>query len=132
MTGPVIETPRGSITTVAGGTKARLEWNKDFQPRHQQYYSRAQRFVDSEVLRGSEPFIPLLTGTLIKTGILGTYIGSGEVAWIAPYAKAQYYSPREPGSSTGPLRGPYWFERWKAAHGKETIKQARMIAGGSA
>lgn len=125
----IIETPRGAIFATAGG-KAELKWNTDFKPRWQRQYSAAQKFVDSEVLRLSEPYIPLLTGTLIKSGILGTDIGSGTVQWIAPYARKQYYLPRTPGSQTGRLRGPQWFERGKAVWGRALIAKARKMAGG--
>ena len=128
MTPPIIKTPRGTISTGPSG-KAELVWNTNFQPKWQRQYSAAQKFVDSEVLRLSEPYTPLLTGMLIKSGELGTTIGSGMVQWIAPYAKAQYYSPRKPGSQTGPLRGPYWFERGKAVWGTRVISGARRIAG---
>lgn len=127
MTGPIIETPRGKIT-VAGG-KAVLTMNANFQPKWQKRFSKAQVFVDSEVLRLSEPYTPLLTGILIKTGILGTEIGSGLVQWIAPYARYQYYLPRKPGSQTGPLRGPFWFERGKNVWGRKLISGAKKIAG---
>lgn len=129
MTAPYINTPRGFITTDRGN-KAELVWNTNFQPKWQGQYTNSQKFVDSEVLRLSEPYTPLLTGTLIKTGILGTYVGSGLVQWIAPYARKQYYSPRKPGSQTGPLRGPFWFERGKAVWGREIIDGAAKIAGG--
>ncbi len=129
MTPPKIETPRGSIIRTKGG-KAELRWNTNFRGKWHRQYSAAQRFVDSEVLRLSEPYTPLLTGMLIKSGTLGTDIGSGEVAWIAPYARYQYYSPRKPGSKTGPLRGPYWFERMKTDHGQTIIAGVRRIAGG--
>jgi hypothetical protein len=128
MAGP-IETPRGVVFTGPNG-KAELTWNTRFKDRWEGQYSRAQMFVDSEVLRLSEPFIPLRTGTLIKTGILGTKIGSGEVKWIAPYAKAQYYNPRKPGRETGPLRGGFWFERMKAVYKKVILDGARRLAGG--
>jgi hypothetical protein len=124
-----IKTPRGQVVTTKAG-KARLEWNINFAPKMEQQYSRAQMFVDSEVLRRSEPYTPLLTGTLIKTGILGTELGSGLVQWIAPYAARQYYSPRKPGSVTGPLRGPFWFERMKAVWKERIIEGAKRIAGG--
>lgn len=125
-----IQTPRGSITVGPNG-KAELKWNTNFQPQWQRQYSASQKFVDSEILRLSEPLIPLLTGTLIRSGILGTHIGSGVVEWIAPYAKEQYYLPKKPGSRTGPLRGPLWFERFKQMHGKKVIAGAKKIAGGS-
>lgn len=128
MSGPVIETPRGAIFHTKGGS-ARLEWNTSFQPRRQDSFSRAQRFVDSEILRRSEPYTPLLTGTMIKSGILGTEIGSGLVQWIAPYARPQYYAKRKPGSQTGPLRGPFWFERMKAVDGKTIVAGGKQLAG---
>jgi hypothetical protein len=133
MTKPVIQNPRGKIIVTKTG-KARLymkmEWRKEFRARHQNRYDRAQNFVDSEVIRQSEPYIPLLTGTLKKSGLLGTVPGNGEVAWIVPYARANYYSARKVGSATGPLRGPYWFQRMKEVKGESIIKKARKIAGG--
>jgi hypothetical protein len=123
-----IETPRGMVVTDANG-EAKLVWNTNFVPDWTKRYSEAQKFIDSEVLRLSEPFTPLRTGTLIKTGILGTVVGSGEVSWIAPYARSRYYSSRPPGSSTGALRGSFWFERMKAVWGTTIISGARKIVG---
>lgn len=124
---PVIETPRGAIVIGRNG-KASLKWNPNFKPNWTRKYSRAQKFVDHEVLRLSEPFTPLLTGTLIRTGTLGTDVGSGTVQWIAPYARKQYYKGRSPGlSKEGPLRGRYWFERMKEVHGPKIIEGAKKI-----
>jgi len=130
MTG-TIETPRGSIITTAGG-KAKLEWNTNFVPKWHLKYSNAQKFVDSEVLRHSEPYIPMQTGMLIKSGILGTTIGSGKVSWIAPYARRQYYHGRQPGTSAfGALRGQLWFVRMKATWGSAIIAGAKKLIGKS-
>lgn len=141
---PKIETPRGSIVIGKNG-KAELKWNtKKFVSSgsgggkrgfHGAYswqgrFSNAQWFVDNEVLRYCDKFTPFRTGMLIKSSALGTDVGSGEVAWIAPYAKAQYYRPGKVGSITGPQRGPYWFERMKAVYGRKIIEGARRIAGG--
>lgn len=128
MTGPIIETPKGQVIVGKNG-KAQLIWNTNFQPKWQRRYSASQKFVDSEVLRLSEPYTPLRTGMLIKSGTLGTDVGSGEVAWIAPYAKRQYYSARKPGRETGPLRGREWFQRMKAVYKDQIITGARRIAG---
>jgi hypothetical protein len=125
-----IETPRGTIIKTKDGISCELVWNPDFAPKRNQRYSRAQKFVDNEVLRLSAPYVPMRTSMLLKSGQLGTDIGSGEVQYIAPYAHRQYYSPRKPGSSTGALRGPLWFERMKADNGKEIIAGAKKIAGG--
>ncbi len=129
MSGPVIKTPRGTIVINASG-KAELTWNAGFRPVWQHRYSAAQQFVDSEVLRQCEPYIPLLTGMLIKSGILGTEVGSGLVQWIAIYSHYQYYLKRKPGTQTGALRGPFWFQRWKEVGGERLVKQARKMAGG--
>jgi hypothetical protein len=131
MAYPIIQTPRGKIV-VGPNMRATLEWNPDFQPKHQQNFTEAQKYVDSEVLRRSEPYTPFRTGMLVKSGTLGTEIGSGLVQWIAPYARVQYYSKRKPGSETGPLRGPYWFERMKQVHGAVIIAHAKSLAGGKA
>lgn len=125
---PNIQTPRGQVFQTKNG-KTKLEWNTNFQPKWQSRYSRAQRYVDSEVLRLSEPYVPLQTGMLIKSGILGTDVGSGEVQWIAPYAKPQYYLPRKIGTETGALRGSFWFQRMKETHRDRIVSGARRIAG---
>ncbi len=127
-----IVTPRGKIVQGKNG-KAQLIWDTKFVDRWSGRYSRAQMFVDSEVLRLSEPYIPLKTSMLIKSGILGTKIGSGLVQWIAPYAKRQYYKGRLPGTSaTGALRGRLWFERMKAASMKTIlIGVKKFMAQGS-
>jgi hypothetical protein len=124
-----IHTPRGSIVQGPNG-KAQLIWNTNFQPKWQAKYTAVQKYIDSEVLRGCEPYVPLLTGMLIMSGILGTDVGFGEVVWIAPYARYQYYSSRKPGSQTGPLRGPFWFERWKQVGKQRVVAGARKIVGG--
>jgi hypothetical protein len=126
---PIITTPRATTITTANG-KTELKFAPGFAAKWTRRYSNAQKFVDSEVLRLSEPFTPLLTGTLIKSGILGTDVGSGLVQWITPYARRQYYKGRSPGTSDfGPLRGRFWFERMKEVHGQQIIKGARKLAG---
>ena len=128
MTG-IIETPRGAVIVGPNG-KAELKFNPNFGAKQTQKYSRVQKFIDNAVLTKSEKFTPLLTSMLIKSGILGTDIGSGTVSWIAPYAKRQYYKGRRPGTQqAGPLRGRFWFERMKAVFGKEIIQGAKKLAG---
>lgn len=59
-----------------------------FAPR----YAKAQKFLDSEVLRGCGPFVPMRTGHLMKSGNTGTVIGSGKVIYNALYAKKCFYA----------------------------------------
>jgi hypothetical protein len=92
------------------------------------------------------------TSMLIKSGTLGTTIGSGLVQWIAPYAKFQYYGKVMVGVESrsawakkgerkevterdltyhgGGLRGSFWFQRMKEVHGRQIIEGAKKIAGG--
>lgn len=127
-----IQTPRGSIIVDNKTGKAELKWNTNFSGVWNKRFSESQKFVDSEVLRLCEPFIPLKTGMLIMSGILGTFIGSGTVSWIAPYARYQYYmTNRKTKSETHPLGGSFWFQRMKEIHKSTIIRGARKIAGGS-
>lgn len=119
-----IVTPRGEVFQTPAGV-AELKWNTGFGVVWSGRYNEAQYFMDSEVLRQCEPYTPMLTSMLIKSGTLGTIAGSGEVAWIAPYARAQYYNKRPPGRETGPLRGGRWFDRMMVDHGKSIIAQAK-------
>ena len=139
MSAPVIKTPRGQVYVDKNG-KAVLEWNTSFQPKMQRQFTAAQKFVDSEVLRLSEPFVPHRTGMLIQSGILGTQIGSGTVKYIAPYAHRQYYlrklamvqdqeKTRKEAGDSSPLRGPYWFERMKRIYWGQILAGARKYFG---
>lgn len=112
-----------------GMTYLRLEWNPGFTERFQAQNSSAQKYLDSEVLRLSAPYMPIRTGILIKSGQLGTRIGTGLVQWVAPYARPQYYKTKDT-RSYDTKRGGHWFERMKAEHGKALIAKTRAIAGG--
>lgn len=72
---------------------------------------RAQKVVDSEVLRRCDPLVPFKTGSLKRSGITGTKIGSGQVRYTAPYAKRQYYFGKPAKNNLG--RGRLWFGRMK-------------------
>ena len=120
-----IQTPRGWVkhkVTASGKVTTELKWNPAFAPMLNQNHNRAQVFLDSEVLRTSNKFAPKVTSMLIKSGILGTEAGTGEVAWIAPYAWRQYHLVnRKTSQNINPLGGPYWFTRAWSVYG-EAIK----------
>lgn len=127
-----ITTPRGALyqhKTKSGEVKVMLEWSADFGHRKTGDFSRAQRFVDNEVLRFCSARVPFDTGMLQKSGILGTVVGSGEVRYIAPYAAKQYYGTA-PTRSYDAMRGGMWFERGKAVERERILRGARIIAGG--
>lgn len=87
---------------------------------------KVQQYIDSEVLRLSEPFIPKDTGALIDSGIQNTDIGSGEVKYSTPYARRWYYMPAQ--FQEAPQRGNYWFERMKQQYKESILKGAERIA----
>lgn len=89
---------------------------------------RVQQFIDSEVLRRCQQYVPMDTGELIRSGIRETRTGSGEVVYRTPYARRWYYCPAQ--FDGAPKRGNYWFEWMKNEGGKEAIlRGAERMAG---
>ena len=103
--------------------------DKIMQSRGLSANGEVQRFIDSEVLRYCEPYVPFDQGTLIQSGIINTVVGSGEVKYRTPYARRWYYMPAN--FQEAPRRGNYWFERAiKQEGGKDKILDgARKLAG---
>lgn len=125
-----ITTPQGKVyqTVHKDGTiTVSLSWNKNFVPKYKTKFLKTQKYIDNTVLRLSEPYIPLITGTLIKSGIIGTVVGTGEIQYVAPYSRTVYYSNSPIGRPTGALRGPKWFERMKADKRDEIYLGAKRI-----
>jgi len=147
-----IKTPRGRVFHTETG-KAALEWNTNFSQKWSARYSNAQKYVDSEVLRLCEPYLPFRTGMLIKLGILGTTIGSGTVVWLGPYARFLYYGKVMVGIISrsayahkgekkvvtdknltfhgGGVRGAFWFKRMKEVSGQQIVVGAKRFMGGN-
>lgn len=85
---------------------------------------KVQRYIDSEVLRLTDPYVPMDTGTLKSSGTRHTKIGSGEVRYRTPYARKQYHTNKGNG-----LRGKMWFERSKADNRNSILNGACRVAG---
>jgi len=120
-----IITPQGQIFKSANGSTAKLEWNSNFNNKWQGKYDNAQMKLDNAILKDTDKYVPMLTGMLKLSGRLGTTIGKGTILYIAPYAKARYYSTTKVGTLTGGLRGPQWFERSKASNKQNWLKIAK-------
>ena len=105
----------------------KFEIHTDFEKK----FKKAQKVVDSEVLRRCDPLIPLDTGMLKKSGINSTVIGSGIVSYDTPYARRQYYENQGKGNhNASGLRNKLWFERMKADHTADIVKEATAVARG--
>lgn len=124
-----VKTPHAKKVTLPDGS-ATLTFRPDFGARISDNFNDAQKFVDNEVLRLSEPLIPFRSGYLVRSGKVGTVLGNGEVIYNAPYARFQYYRTAQT-RDYDIRRGGMWFERMKAAHRDEILKAAkRMVKNG--
>lgn len=85
---------------------------------------KVQQYIDSEVLRLTDPYVPMDTSNLKKSGTRHTKIGSGNVEYKTPYAKRQYFDNKGNG-----LRGKQWFERSKADNKDTILRGAVKLAG---
>lgn len=110
-----IQSLQNATATGPNGSSVKITWNSGALPRINGVLSKKQEIIDSEVLRLCAPMVPFRTGALERSGTLGTVIGSGEVKYIAPYARAQYYNTAQT-RSYDPRRGGRWFERMKTAN----------------
>ena len=86
-----------------------------------------QQYVDSEVMRYMEPYMPKLNGTMIDSMVIATNIGSGEVVVNTDYAKKVSKKARY--NEKEPLRGAHFFERMKADHNDDILNGAAIISG---
>lgn len=108
------------VSNKGGSVTAELKWAPGFAPKKNKSFSDAQSFVDSECLRYMNPLTPRKTGFMIKSATLGTVIGSGNIEYLAPYARRQYYEHKTKAR---------WFETMKAGHKDAIMKGANQIAG---
>lgn len=96
--------------------------NKRFTPK----YADAQKWLDNEVLKDSDKYVPFRTGNLRNSGIRGTNIGSGMVIYNAPYAARCYYGNFNFSKIKHPEACRQWFEKAKAANSKKWVNGARQ------
>lgn len=90
---------------------------------------RAQAILDTQVLKDTDPYVPMVTGTLRNSGITGSDIGSGTLRWAAPYAAKQYYTSPNKTTAEHPKATMFWFEAAKAAMKDAWIRVAKKAGG---
>lgn len=134
--------------------KVSLTWKNTFGKDRTTRFSSAQKFVDSECIRLMVPYTPARNNILYKTPTLGTKLGQGEIYYISPYARFQYYGKLMVSSVTGsayashgekkiltgtdlnydtsrhPRATSFWFEQMKAEKKEVILRGAAKIAGG--
>ena len=106
---------------------------------------KAQQFLDNEVIRTTDPYVPLDSGKLKQSAISGTKVGSGKVVYNTPYAKYQFYQKLMVGKAPKTLtnkdlqyhsgdskRGGFWFTRSKADNLDAWLNGVAQVIGGRA
>ena len=94
---------------------------------------KVQAFLDNEVIRLTEPYVPFDTGVLKTSPLIGTVLGEGKVVYNTPYARRQYYENRgfgTDGKKRGGLRNRLWFEVMKNNHKEAIVRSLQMIIDG--
>ena len=75
---------------------------------------QVQAPLDALIMADSNYFCPIKTGTLQKSAIINSRLGSGELVWKTPYARRQYYEYSKPPYQPNPNACGKWFEAAKA------------------
>ncbi len=83
----------------------------------------AQKWLDNEVLKDCDEYVPFRTGNLRNSGIRGTKLGSGKVVYNAPYAASCYYGKKKFLKDKHPKACAQWFEKAKK------VNKDKWIAG---
>lgn len=110
------------------GMNMRLQLNTEYtRNRFKEKYQRAQKWLDNEVLKDSDPYVPMRTGNLRNSGIRGTDVGSGCVIYNAPYASRCYYGNYNFSKLKHPQACRQWFEKAKAANKHKWINGAKKM-----
>lgn len=89
------------IDTTSKDGKTSLKWNKKFSVNKTAMFKKAQKFVDSEVVRLMEDYTPMETGATYKSATISSKIGSGEIHQTTPQARFLYYGKVMVSPSTG-------------------------------
>ena len=128
-----IVTSRGTLLTNERGN-AVIEWRGGAQ-RMNQRYSAIQKFIDNTVVRHMNPYVPMRTGILAKSVVLGSRMGSGELVYIAPYSRKVYLGEKKDGTkmkfskSRHPKATEKWAEHMKAARMPQIEREVQAYVG---
>lgn len=94
-------------------------------------YQKAQKWLDNEVLKDCNPYVPFRTGNLAGSGIRGTTLGNGEIIYNAPYARRMYYGINFNFSKEAhPKACAQWFEKAKQEKKEAWVNGANKIIKG--
>jgi len=84
--------------------------------RKAQALGRSQFELDGQVLKDCNRYCPEADGFLKDSSITASKLGSGELVWDTPYAKAQYHDRPNKSKDKNPYASMKWCEVAKANH----------------
>ena len=91
----------------------------------------AQVYLDNEVMRTTEQYVPFDTGTLARSSQLATNPGEGQVLYDTPYARKLYYGVgMNFAKDKHPKATAKWLETAKAVHLKDWVAGVQKILEG--
>lgn len=91
----------------------------------------AQVYLDNEVMRSTESYVPFDTGTLARSTQLATKPGDGQVLYDTPYARKLYYGDgMNFATDKHPKATARWLEASKAVNLKTWISGVNAILAG--
>lgn len=92
---------------------------------------KAQRWLDNEVAKDCEPYVPYDTGALTRSVYPSAARGEGQLVYNTPYARNVYYAVGAHfKKSTHPQACAQWFEKAKAVRKEHWVDGANKIMGG--
>lgn len=104
--------------------KFKVEWF-DIDKKIGQSTALSQKFLDNEVLKDSNDYVPADTWNLRDSSILHSKIGDGKLIWNTPYARKLYYNPNYNFSTDkNPKASGLWFEQAKSRNLDDWVKGA--------
>lgn len=112
-----VHTPRGNVyqsKTKSGKVRVEMGWRDGFGPDWSHALQSAQARFDEEVIKVTEPYVPIKSSLLRRSAAMASKIGSGQIVYATPYAAAQYYKTADTRAYNEPKAGGHWGDRMKA------------------
>ncbi len=80
---------------------------------------KVQAVLDQQIAKDSNYYAPEDEGYLQRSVLIASKLGSGELLWATPYARAQYYGLPNKSRDRNPNARMKWFEHAKANRSKD-------------
>lgn len=86
---------------------------------------KAQQALDVQVLKDSNYYCPVDSGTLQRSAVISS--GGGEIVWNQEYANYQYYTDNKKSKDVNPNASMKWFEKAKVQMRKAWVELVNRV-----